>query len=85
MSLLSSVETLLLTKLFYHSKILNNSLTTSVTDLKIENSLITSLILELFNPCALEKDIDEVPSCEEVVSVVQKHKNELPSKELICE
>lgn len=43
------------------------------------------VVPELFNPCALDKDIDEIPSCEGIVDTLKKHKGELPSKELICE
>ncbi|CAG9834927.1 unnamed protein product [Diabrotica balteata] len=41
-------------------------------------------ILELFNPCALEKDFASFPACREIKTVIDEHRNKLPSKSLIC-
>ncbi|XP_072388553.1 uncharacterized protein [Diabrotica undecimpunctata] len=41
-------------------------------------------VLELMNPCALEKDFASYPACREIKTVIDEHKNKLPSKSLIC-
>ncbi|XP_028143500.1 uncharacterized protein LOC114337290 isoform X1 [Diabrotica virgifera virgifera] len=41
-------------------------------------------VLELMNPCALEKDFASYPACKEIKTVIDEHKNKLPSKSLIC-
>ncbi|CAG9834928.1 unnamed protein product [Diabrotica balteata] len=41
-------------------------------------------VLELMNPCALEKDFISYPACREIKTVIDEHKNKLPSKSLIC-
>ncbi|KAG5894172.1 hypothetical protein JTB14_001867 [Gonioctena quinquepunctata] len=41
-------------------------------------------ILELFNPCLMEEDIDEFAECTEILTSFKEHKDKLPSKNLIC-
>lgn len=42
------------------------------------------LFTELFNPCVMEKELDEVAQCGDIKKTFIQHKNELPSKSLIC-
>ncbi|MFK9312061.1 hypothetical protein ACJEKH_26130, partial [Escherichia coli] len=41
-------------------------------------------ILELFNPCGFNNDDEHIPACKEIMTAVDKYRNELPSKSLIC-
>ncbi|XP_056647900.1 uncharacterized protein LOC130452563 [Diorhabda sublineata] len=41
-------------------------------------------ILELFNPCILETDISTISACTEIKTVLEEHRNKLPSKSLVC-
>ncbi|XP_072388551.1 uncharacterized protein [Diabrotica undecimpunctata] len=41
-------------------------------------------LLELLNPCVIEKDFVSVPACSEVKDVFVANRNKLPSKSLVC-
>ncbi|XP_072388550.1 uncharacterized protein [Diabrotica undecimpunctata] len=41
-------------------------------------------LLELFNPCFMEKEFVSVPACSEIKDVFVANRNKLPSKSLVC-
>ncbi|XP_074026934.1 uncharacterized protein [Leptinotarsa decemlineata] len=41
-------------------------------------------ILELLNPCGLKNNYETFPECKDVLKTFTSHKNELPSKSLVC-
>nr|XP_023023452.1 uncharacterized protein LOC111511653 [Leptinotarsa decemlineata] len=41
-------------------------------------------ILELFNPCVMNKEANKSPECTAVKDTIVSHKDQLPSKSLIC-
>ncbi|CAH1101388.1 unnamed protein product, partial [Psylliodes chrysocephalus] len=42
-------------------------------------------MLEMLNPCKMEKDPQTFPACKEVMTTMEQYKNKLPSKAMICQ
>ncbi|KAG5894171.1 hypothetical protein JTB14_001866 [Gonioctena quinquepunctata] len=41
-------------------------------------------VLELFNPCMMEEDIDKFAECTDIITSLKEQRDKLPSKNLVC-